>query len=381
MASHYDTIVLGVGGVGSAALYHLAQRGQRVLGIERFEPVHDRGSSHGQTRLIRQAYYEHPDYVPLLKRAYALWHELSAERGLQLLHQVGVLQVGRPEGQIIPGILASALQHQLDVEELSRAQVETRFPGFRVPEPLTAVFEARGGYLLVEECVRAHIELALRHGAELRAHETVLRWHCDGTDVSVETAQGVVRARSLIITAGAWSASLLRDLEIPLQVTRKPLYWYDAPAAIYDQTHGCPGFIYETALGNFYGFPRIDRLGLKVAEHSGGETVANPLEVDRSPHADETTRVEEFLDACLPGVSRTRTHFDVCLYTLSPDRKFVVDRHPEYPQVSFAAGLSGHGFKFASVLGEALADLAQHGSTQLPIGFLSCRRPELQLNS
>jgi glycine/D-amino acid oxidase-like deaminating enzyme len=226
--------------------------------------------------------------------------------------------------------------------------------------------------------VRAHIELALRHGAEFRSRQTVLGWRSDGTDVAVETGQGVFRARSLIVTAGAWSAGLLRDLEIPFQVTRKPLYWYSAPAELYDQTRGCPGFIYETALGNFYGFPRIDDLGLKVAEHSGGEVVANPLEVDRSPHADETARVEQFLQTCLPGVSRVGTHFDVCLYTLSPDRKFVVDRHPQHPQVSFAAGLSGHGFKFASVLGEALADLAQHGSTPLPIGFLGCTRPELQ---
>ena len=181
----------------------------------------------------------------------------------------------------------------------------------------------------------------------------------------------------MIIAAGAWAGTLLTDLGIRFQVIRKSLYWYAAPERIYSPIHGFPGFLIETDNGSFYGFPRIDEHGLKAAEHTGGLPVADPLTVDRHPDPHETLRVERFLAEYLPAVTREPLDFATCLYTLSPDGHFVVDRHPEHPQVSFAAGLSGHGFKFATVLGEVLADLAQHGQTRLPIGFLSCRRPAL----
>jgi sarcosine oxidase len=373
----FDVIVLGVGGVGSAALDQLAGRGLRVLGIDRFPPGHDRGSSHGRTRLIRQAYFEHPDYVPLLRRTYELWADLSERSGKTLYHQVGILQVGRADGTVVPGVLASARQHKLDVEELSEGEVTARFPGVRISRPLVALFEKQAGYLDVEDCVRAAADQAVHRGAVLQLGESVRRWKADGTGVSVETDRGTYRAASLIITAGAWAGTLLADLGIRFQVIRKSLYWYAAPERIYSPIHGFPGFLIETDDGSFYGFPHIDEHGLKAAEHTGGLPVADPLNVDRHPDPNETIRVERFLAEYLPAVSREPLDFATCLYTLSPDSHFVVDRHPEHPQVSFAAGLSGHGFKFATVLGEVLADLAQHGQTRLPIGFLSCRRPAL----
>jgi sarcosine oxidase len=374
----FDVIVLGVGGVGSAALDHLARRGWRALGLDRFPPGHDRGSSHGRTRLIRQAYYEHPDYVPLMKRAYELWADLSARSGKTLYHQVGVLQVGRPDGIVLPGVLASARQHGLDIEEISSAQLAARFPGFRVPPPLAAVFERTAGYLDVEDCVQAAAEQAVAHGAVLQTGETVRDWRPDGQGVIVETERSAYRATALIISAGAWAGHLLRDLFIRFEVVRKSLYWYEAPEELYSPAHGAPGFIYETGIGNFYGFPRIDARGLKVAEHTGGLPVRDPLHVERSPDANETARIEAFKASYLPQATGPQLDFATCLYTLSPDRNFVVDRHPEYPQVVFAAGLSGHGFKFVPVLGEVLADLAQKGATAMPIDFLSCRRPALQ---
>jgi sarcosine oxidase len=373
----YDTIVLGVGGVGSSALFHLASRGVKVLGIDRFAPGHDRGSSHGRTRLIRQAYYEHPDYVPLVQRAYQLWAELSQLRGQHLYHEVGVLQAGPRDGAVVAGVLASAKQHGLDVEELSAAAVAKRFPGFRMPESAAVVFERRAGYLEVEHCVTAYAAEAVRRGAELRTGETVLSWRVEGDGVAVETDQGAVRARSLIVTAGAWASQMLTDLGIRFEVVRKSLYWYDAPAKLYGEPQGSPGFLFETPQGNFYGFPRVDAMGLKVAEHTRGLPVTDPLNVDRRLDAEETARVEQFLLEYLPHVSMRNTDFATCLYTLSPDRHFVLDLHPRHPQVSFAAGLSGHGFKFASVLGEALADLSQHRNTRLPIGFLSSQRPAI----
>jgi sarcosine oxidase len=373
----FDVIVLGVGGVGSAALDQLARRGLRVLGLDRFPPGHDRGSSHGRTRLIRQAYFEHPDYVPLLKRAYELWADLSARAGKTLYHPVGVLQAGRPDGTVVPGVLASARRHGLDVEELSEEQIAARFPGLRVPPPLVAVFERQAGYLDVEDCVREAARQAVEQGAVVQIGESVRAWKADGSGVLVETDRGTYRATSLIVSAGAWAGTLLADLGIRFEVVRKSLYWYSAPEQLYSPTVGFPGFLYETDVGSFYGFPRIDDYGLKAAEHTGGLPVSDPLRVDGNPDPGETIRVEQFLAKYLPGVTRDPLHFATCLYTLSPDGHFVVDRHPEYPQVAFAAGLSGHGFKFAMVLGEALADLAQHGQTRLPIGFLSCQRPAL----
>jgi sarcosine oxidase len=376
-SSAFDVIVLGVGGVGSAALDQLARRGSYVLGLDRFPPGHDRGSSHGRTRLIRQAYYEHPDYVPLLKRAYELWADLSARAKKNLYHEVGVLCAGRPEGAVISGVLASARQHSLEVAQLSSADLAARFPGFRVPHPMTAVFERRAGYLDCEDAVRAAADQAVKNDAFLQTDASVIEWKPEGNGVSVRTDRTTYHAGSLIIAAGAWSGGLLADLGIRFDVLRKSFYWYEAPAQ-YAADGGAPGFIYEADAGNFYGFPDINGQGVKVGEHTGGLPVTDPLLVDRAPDAAETARIDRFLSAHLPDVTRRQLHFATCLYTLSPDRDFVVDRHPEYPQVSFAAGLSGHGFKFVTVLGEALADLAERGKTKLPIDFLSCQRAGLR---
>jgi monomeric sarcosine oxidase len=374
MIETYDAVVLGVGGVGSAALFQLAQRGLRVLGIDRFLPGHDHGSSHGQTRLIRQAYHEQPSYVPLVQRAYALWEDLQQRSGRQLYRQSGILETGPADGSVVPGVLASARQHGLEVEQFDAAGVSRRFPGFQIPEDYAAVFESRAGYLRVEDCTRTHVDQALLRGAELRVGTSISSWQPQGGSIRILTDRGEIHAGRAIITAGAWARDLLADLKIPLTVVRKPLYWVAAPENVYGEQHGSPGFIMETTDGHFYGFPQLPGQGLKCAEHSGGLPVADPLQVERRPLPEETVRVQQFVSRYLPRAATETVDFAVCLYTLSPDRNFIVDRHPEHEQVSFAAGLSGHGFKFASVLGEVLADLAQNGHTDLPIDFLSCRR-------
>lgn len=370
----YDAIVIGCGGVGSATLYHLASRGARVLGLDRFPPGHDRGSSHGQTRIIRRAYFEHPDYVPLLKRAYELWSELEQRQPRPLYHETGILQIGPPDGTVLPGVLASAEQHDLSVERLSAADVSERFPGFVVPDSLGAVFEQGAGYLLVEDCVMAHIEQARRHGAELHTGEPVTRWQASGNTVVVETETNRYEARHLIVTAGAWAARLLADLDLGLEVRRKHLHWYASAAPDYRANRGAPIFLYEVPKGVFYGFPQIDDLGVKVAEHTGGEVVSDASRLDRSTDDQDRLRVEQFLKYHLPGVSAVSTRHEACMYTMSPDEDFIVDRHPYLDNVLFAAGLSGHGFKFTAVLGEVLADLALAGETKLPYQFLGADR-------
>jgi sarcosine oxidase len=386
MSESFDCIVLGVGGFGSGALYHLARRGVRVLGIEQFGVAHDRGSSHGETRIIRKAYFEHPDYVPLLHRAYELWHELEAETAQKLMHPVGLFIAGNPQCESVAGTLLAARRHNLPVERLTPAEARRRFPGFAFRDEFEIVFEPQAGYLEVENCVAAHVAAAERHGSVLRTNETVASWESDGRRVRVQTDRGEYAAGSLVITAGPWAAAVLNgsagasalspgsaDFGKWLRVIRKPVFWFAAEAA-FDVARGTPAYFFETGAGQFYGFPRIDGRTIKVAEHTQGDAVADPLAVDRTQHADDLVRVSEFLRESLPGVRAVPERHSVCMYTKTPDSHFCIDLHPQWRNVAIGAGFSGHGFKFTTVLGEALADLALEGTTALPVGFLSAGR-------
>ena len=375
----FDTIVVGTGGIGTAAAYHLAARGVHVLGLDRFPLAHDRGSSHGQTRLIRQAYFEHPDYVPLLLRAYALWRDLEERVGRRLLVESGLVMAGPPDGEVIAGAARSAALHDLAVERLSAAAACDRWPVFRLPSEWDVIHEPRGGYLFVEACVRAHAEAARLAGAVFEHGVTVRGWRIEGGGVAVATDRGDFYADRLVLAPGSWAAGLLQLPSVPLTVLRKSLFWYapeptglTTPAA--SAATLLPCFAFEAPTGFFYGFPAIDGRGVKIAEHSGGAVVRNPLEVDRGIDAVEQQRVETILAAHLPGVSRRCMDHAVCLYTMSPDHHFLVGLHPQHDRVAIAAGFSGHGFKFASVMGEILADLSCTGTTAHPAGFLTPTR-------
>lgn len=375
---HYDVIVLGTGAMGAAAAAHLARRGVRICGLDRFPIAHDRGSSHGQTRLIRLAYFEHPDYVPLLRRAYVLWRDLEESTGRPLLVESGLVLAGPPAGEAVAGTLASASIHGLSVERLLPAEARERWPALWVPDDWIAVHEPRGGYLFVEECVRAHAAEAARHGAHLIPGVQVHGWHSvrarGGRHVVVETDRGPFAADRLVIAAGAWAADLLRLPRAPLRVLRKSLFWYDPDEPATHAAGVLPCFAFDGPAGFYYGFPSLDGRGVKVAEHTGGIEVSDPLTVDRSLDSKEQARVERAIAAHLPRLGSRLLAHSSCLYTMSPDGHFVVGMHPEVPDVAVAAGFSGHGFKFASVIGEALADLAIAGKTSLPLGFLSPAR-------
>ncbi|HEY1603188.1 MAG TPA: N-methyl-L-tryptophan oxidase [Pirellulales bacterium] len=374
----YDVIVFGTGGIGSAALSSLARRGVRVLGLDQFPPAHDRGSSHGRTRLIRQAYFEHPDYVPLVLRAYTLWTDLSARRGRSLFRETGLLQVGRADGTVLPGVMASAARHRLDVERLDGTEIERRWPGYAVPAPLAGVYEPRAGILQVEQCVQAHLDDAREAGATLSTDEAVIDFRTGTDGITVETVRSRYTANRLVITAGPWGSRWLTELGVPLVVRRKPLFWFATASPVYRASNGCPAFLYETPRGVFYGFPEVEPGEIKVAEHSGGQIVDDPATIDRELDRNDQARVEQFINEFLPQVSPRLVAHTVCMYTMSPDEHFIVDRLPSDERISFAAGLSGHGFKFAPVLGEALADLALDGRSSLPIDFLACNRAALQ---
>lgn len=372
----YDCIVLGVGAMGAAACLSLARRGLRVLGLEKEGLAHDRGSSHGQTRIIRKAYFEHPAYVPLLHRAYAYWDTISAESQTRLFERVGLLMFGPPSGEVISGVRRAAREHDLAIQDLAVDDVAARFPAFRVQHGMAALFEPDAGFLHVETCVRTLAELAIARGATLQFHEAATAWSATGRAVRVHTRHGEHTAARLVITAGAWSSRLLEELRLPLTVLRKMQLWFAADER-YRADRGCPVFCADTGEAFFYGAPIVSGGEVKVAEHSGREVVADPDLVDRSLRASDVDRVAGFVRCMLPGVSPAPLRHAACLYTMTPDGHFIVDRHPEHDSVCFAAGFSGHGFKFAPLIGSVLADLAIDGRTSEPIDFLALARAGL----
>lgn len=374
----FDVIVLGLGGFGSSALRQLARRGVRVLGIEQFGPAHDRGSSHGETRVIRRAYYEHPDYVPIVSRAYELWHELERETGGQLYTRTGLLMAGHHESEAVAGTKSVISQHQLDIHEVSLAEARRDFPTFQFRDDDGVLFEADAGYLFVEECVRAQLDRAAADGAELRFHEPAVSITANGSSVRVRTSQGEYEAAKLIVAGGAWSGRLLADLNLPLTVLRKVLLWYPIAAGSAERHSTAPVFLFQDDEGVFYGFPCVDGQTLKTAEHSAGRPIDDPDRLDRSLHPHDTAPVEAFIARRLRDIERPVSRHGVCMYTMTPDQHFIVDRHPQHANLVIAAGFSGHGFKFTPAVGEVLADLALNGRTALPIEFLSINRPALQ---
>lgn len=357
---HWDVIVLGLGGVGSAAIRHLASRGIRVLGIEQYTPAHQHGSSHGKTRIIRQAYFEHPAYVPLLDRAYDLWDQLERETGQSLFVRCGLVELGPPDGVVIPGVLRSARQYDLPIETLATSDVTRRWPGITGDSQWQAIVETNAGFLRVEDCVRAHLEMARRDGAQCRFGVAATQWRAYRNDVEVTTNEGSFRAKKLVVTGGPWSKQILGSLNIPLQVLRKHQYWIRPATNGFTLNDDFPCFFHETGDGFFYGFPAIDELGVKVARHSGGKPIPNP---DASPgdvaidHEDETL-IKKYAENYLPGLGQAITSQAGCYYTSTPDEHFVIDHHPLHSNVTIIAGLSGHGFKFTSALGEVAGNLA-----------------------
>lgn len=363
----YDVIVLGLGGMGSAAALECARRGQRVLGIEQFPLVHDRGSSHGQTRVIRQAYYEHPDYVPLLRRAYDRWYELEQLAGTPLYTQCGVLSLSPPDGEVVAGVTRAAREHGLAIESLSIAEIRQRFPEFVLPDNYEGVFELQAGYLFVEECVRASLQLARQFGAQLHSEERVQSWRDTGSQIEVLTDTDRYVAKRLIITAGPWAGEALRQLGLPLRVLRKSLLWFDVAETARFRRDRFPIYMVESPGGFYYGFPVIDGRGHKLARHDGGMLVEDPLCLDRALRPDDEADCRAFLNSFLPAAAGPLKHHEVCMYTVTPDHHFVLDQHPDSPRVVLGAGFSGHGFKFASVIGEVLTDLSETGQTRWPI--------------
>lgn len=350
----FDVIIAGLGAVGSAAAYHLAGRGLRVLGLDRYHPPHALGSSHGESRVIRETAFEHPLYVPLARRAYENWRRLEVEAGEPLLRVTGVLFVGALESPLLAGTLASAREHGIAHELLAASDIARRFPALHRLDDAVAVFEPGGGWLDPERCVAASLRLAAERGASLRFAEPVERWEPDGDGVVVVTARDRYRARRLLLAAGPWMPGLLDGAGISLSVERQVQHWFSAASA---DAARLPIFIRQVPAGVFYALPPVGD-EIKVAVHHSG-AATTPSTVDRSVSPAETEGVRALLERYAPALAGAHRRAAVCLYTNSPDGHFVIDRHPEHPAVVVASPCSGFGFKFASAVGEVLADLLQ----------------------
>lgn len=365
----YDAIVIGLGAMGSATLFHLAQRGWRVLGLEQYEPGHGRGSSHGDSRIIRELYFEHPLYVPLVQRAYELWTELEERSAKPLMTITGGLMIGPPDGSVVTGTLRSAAAHGLPQEVLSPDQTRARYPAFHLADDLVAAVDPRAGYLDPEACNAAHLDAARQAGADAHFEEPVLEWVTDGEGVRVKTAAGSYSADRLVLTAGAWCRRFLHDIELPLVVERQAVFWLDpqANAGLYDRER-FPIYAHEYKAGSIcYGFPRLPR-GVKASVMHGGETSDDPATIRRTIDERDVAPLRDALRPVLPSLaSALIQESGTCLFTNTPDHDFIVDFHPLHPQVLISSPCSGHGFKFASALGELQAGLLIDGRTRFDL--------------
>jgi sarcosine oxidase len=354
----FDVAVIGLGAMGSAALFNLARQGRRVIGIEQFEPGHDKGSSHGESRIIRLSYFEHPSYVPLARRAMEKWRELEQLCGQTILTVTGVLEAGYPGCPIVEGSLEASRLHGLDHEVLDAAEINRRFPAFKVPPHWTGLYQPEGGFLRPELAIQQFVGLAKGCGAEVRTGTRVLAIDPLGSGVRVRTEAGQIEAGSVIVAAGAWIGDFAPELKPHLKLTRQVLGWFEPLQPANYSPDRCPVFILESEDDACYGFPDFAGTGVKTASHRKGACLSSPDDLSQDGAAADEAQIRRMLALAMPDANGPLRAMRTCMYTRTPDEDFVIDRSSADPRIVLASPCSGHGFKFASVIGEVLADLA-----------------------
>ena len=374
MGTGFDVIVVGLGGMGAAALCHLAERGQRVLGLERFEPGHPYGSSHGLTRIIRLAYFEHPSYVPLLRRAFELWRELEQGMAEPLLHVTGGLDVGPVGGFVFDGSLRSCLAHDLPHEVLDAPAIARRFGAWQPAPNAMAVYQPDAGFLTPERCIAAHLARAGRSGATVHTNEQVLAVESAPGGVRVRTDRGVYEAGQVVLAAGPWMGELAPALTHRLVPERQVLGWFgiDDPPAFAPSAF--PVFVLEAEEGAFYGFPEYQVPGFKLGKYHHRFEAVHPDRVPREITPDDEAALRLASARYFPAGNGKLESATTCIFTNTADEHFVIDRAPELPEVLMVSACSGHGFKFSSVIGEICADLVTSDRTRHDIDLFKLSR-------
>ena len=373
---------MGVGSMGSATSYYLAKRGYKVLGLEQFDISHEFGSHAGQSRIIRKAYFEHPGYVPLLERAYENWEALEWETGKQVYYKTGLLYAGNPNNEMIKGVERSAGLYNIDLDQMNIAAAADQFPQFKFPDDFEILFEPEAGFITPEKAIRLYASQAKKNGAAIHSNEKVIDWKKDKNIILLKTDKQTYQCDKLIITAGAWAGKMIPGLADKIKVTRQFVAWIKTKNDDQFELNKFPCWMIsdDEKHGCYYGFPLLDTekfgepAGLKLAHHFPFQTT-DPDNVNRQTTESDIENLKYCLNKYLPGVFDSILHTKICLYANSPDENFIIDKLPDYEEnVSIACGFSGHGFKFASVVGEILADLAIEGRSDLPIEFLNAKR-------
>ncbi len=370
----YDAIVIGVGGMGSAAVYHLAQRGLKVLGLEKYAIPHEMGSSHGYSRMIRYTLQEHPSYVPLVRRSYELWHEMEETAGEELMVTTGSIRAGAPDSPFFLNAKEACDLHSIPYEILTASEVNKRFPGYRFPEEISSVYQADGGFLLPERCIVTHVQAAERAGADVHSQETVLDWEVRGDGVQVRTDRDTYTAGRLVVTAGPWAANLVPELAAYAVPERQVMGWFQPERPELYTAETFPVFGVFTEEGRYYGFPSHAVPGFKIGRAHHLLQKVDPDAIDREVHPEDEDILRQAVNRYFPLAAGKLLDRKTCMYTNTPDGHFMIGTLPGQPQVSVAAGFSGHGFKFASVIGEIMADLAQNGATEHDINLFRLDR-------
>lgn len=370
MSKIFDVIVIGIGGIGSATCLSFAKRKVSILGLEQFDIAHSYGSSSGNTRLIRKAYFENENYIPLLNKSYELWDELEKETNEHLFHKSGLLIFGKSgHGIAFDKMQQTAQKYNISLKIHSHSSLKKNFPLFHTPKEDTGVFEENAGYLLVEKCIETNVKLSKQYGAELHFNEKVNSWNKTRNGFLIKTNKNEYCAKKLVFTGGAWSSQLLKDLNLPLITKRAPQFWFKSHIDFSKQ----PCFAFDLRNTFIFGFPSTE-IGVKIAEYTPKEVIEDPYSLKNYPILKEDfINIQNCIKQYLPHLSQEPIISKNCMYTLTPDEDFLIDLHPHEKDISIFAGCSGHAFKFAPLIGECLADLTLHGETQIPIDFLRYR--------
>lgn len=367
----YDTIIIGACTMGMAAGYFLSKNGQKVLLLDVFNPPHDQGSHHGETRIIRFAYGEGKAYVPLALRALDLWKELEVISNKQLFLDTGVLNIGSKVHSFIQNVIESAKEYKLSVDVYNAKEASEKWPGITLPEDFIGCFEPSAGVLKVEDCIEAYKGAALNEGVTLKTNARVVNI-VPGKEVTVHTEHDVFSANSVIISAGARVNNLLKSVNLTLPITplRKTFAWFEADETIYGDNF--PAFTYEDENSSYYGFPSINGPGFKVGRHDSGYEVSPDAVINPFDEADSEELIQ-FNKKIMSKVGKVK-YGKTCFYSKTPDEDFIIDSHPDYDNIIIAAGFSGHGFKFGSVIGEILSQLVVKGKSELDISLFKISR-------